>query len=590
MLWVYKTGRPSTPPPPLPTSSAYIPPPLPSDATPASPSANRRQRNAQHRANDIEFATEIGQSLLIEVRRLQALLSERDAQLAASRAEKDGMERSMESLASGLKSVEESLDKYREENWNLEVQNQEVRTQLTDLSGNFTKVESERARLVKELSSARETLDNQKLDNERLGNQLETMKNKHETDMANIRRTNAGLQREKSDIQAAFDTARNELATKGRGIKRSGSAASTSTMILSESGHGPAGGSDVNGGDLDEDEEDVFGTTRRGTLGNRRKTGDYLDSPGGPGSEFEDGSPLARGAPEMNETDKLRGNLSHAQKTIQTLRAALIREKEARMALKRKVKGGEASVSDEEELDDDEDDALTQEDDEVNENDPSQARRQGGTGRRGRGGRGRGIVIPRRGSTLIGRLPRGVQPSRLSTEVSADDVDFSDGIDQADISVNSEQEELASFREGDDDDRDALRASRSSLAAMDPAFADILPRSSSTQTARGGTIGSVRDNRPSSMMFAGDLDILEKLRKQEEEIAELRNRPVVESKEIAIMTDEIPPPPVPEAIVQYVEVEVPAPKPESRETSIQTDDIPPPPAPESSCGAPRSGW
>lgn len=481
----------------------------------------------------------------------------------------------MESLASNHKTLEESLDKYREENWNLEVQNQEVRTQLTDLSGNYSKVEMERARLAKELSGIRETLDNQKLDNERLVSQAEAMKNKHETDMANMRRTNAGLQREKSDIQAAFDTAKNELALKGRGIKRSGSAASNSTMILSESGHERTNGFGGNGEDLDEDDEDVFGATRRGTLGNRRKTGDLLDSSGALGSEGEEGSPFALGgASELNETDKLRGNLSHAQKTIQTLRAALIREKEARMNLKRKMNGGDASAS-EEEL---EDPPTEEEDEAVNENDPLAARRQAAGTRRGRGGRGRGIVASRRGSALIGRLPRGVQPSRLSTEVSLEN-DSEAQSDQGDISVVSEQEELASSREIDND-LSALRASRSSLASIDPAFANILPQSESTQTARGMSIGSVRDNRPSSMMFAGDLDILEKIRKQEEELAELRNKPVIDTKEMAVMTDEIPPPPVPEPIVQYVEVQVPASKPESKDTSAQTDELPPPPVPE----------
>ena len=44
----------------------------------AASSSRRARNNAQHRTNDIELATEIGQSLLGEVRRLQALLAERD--------------------------------------------------------------------------------------------------------------------------------------------------------------------------------------------------------------------------------------------------------------------------------------------------------------------------------------------------------------------------------------------------------------------------------------------------------------------------------------------------------------------------------
>lgn len=545
----------------------------------------RRQRNAQHRANDIEFATEIGQSLLIEVRRLQALLSERDAQLAASRSEKDSMERSMESLAGGLKSVEEQLDKYREENWNLEVQNQEIRTNLSDLSGNLTKVESERARLAKELSTTRDGLDSQKLDNERLTNQLESLTSKHETDMANMRRTNAGLQREKMDLQTLVESTKTELALRERSIKRSTSAASgVHAMITGGSG---SDGHTLEGEDMDED--DVFGPGRRGTLGARRKTGDgLLDSPG---AFSEDGSP-ARGAEQLSETDKLRATLAHAQKSIQTLKSALAREKEAKMQLKKKLVGTGTVQPADLESEDDEDQLSEPEDPikddyEVDENHPEKRKRGAHIARRGGRGRGgRGVLVPRRGS-LVGRMPRGGVPSKLSSEVgtaASEDGESEAYIEasivdhEGDVSLGSEQEELASDRGPSDsfaydDERAALRASQNSLAALDPAFAQIgeeLPHSASaasiSSTARQASLGSLmKEGRPTSAMFASDFHIADHFGARE--VVQPK-----ETREIGIMTDaeEAQSAPIP------TPAPVPAPAPEvtkveTQEISMQTD-------------------
>jgi len=78
--------------------------------TPAAPSTlTRRQRNAQHRTLDMEFATEIGQNLLVEVRRLQALLSERDRALEKFGEEKEGWEGQRDGLLAAVRATEGSV-------------------------------------------------------------------------------------------------------------------------------------------------------------------------------------------------------------------------------------------------------------------------------------------------------------------------------------------------------------------------------------------------------------------------------------------------------------------------------------------------
>jgi hypothetical protein len=54
----------------------------------------------------MEFATEIGQNLLVEVRRLQALLSERDRALEKFSEERDGWESERNGMLAAVRTAE----------------------------------------------------------------------------------------------------------------------------------------------------------------------------------------------------------------------------------------------------------------------------------------------------------------------------------------------------------------------------------------------------------------------------------------------------------------------------------------------------
>ena len=85
-------------------------------------------------------------------------------------------------------------DKYKEENWNLEVKIQDLQNQLSEAQSNAQRAESETKR---QLATLRETSDAHKNEAQRLAHALEDLKAKHETDIAQMRETQAGLQREK---------------------------------------------------------------------------------------------------------------------------------------------------------------------------------------------------------------------------------------------------------------------------------------------------------------------------------------------------------------------------------------------------------
>lgn len=91
---------------------------------------NRKSRVPHRNRNeDVEFAAEISQSLISQVRNLQSLLVERDEELRDLKIDKTSLEISSESLHKRLKALDESEHRYKEENWNLETRIQELSSQ-----------------------------------------------------------------------------------------------------------------------------------------------------------------------------------------------------------------------------------------------------------------------------------------------------------------------------------------------------------------------------------------------------------------------------------------------------------------------------
>lgn len=85
-----------------------LPPPL-AGSTPT----KRRSKvpNNDRRNTDIEFATEIGQGLLLEVRKMQTLLQEKEEQLRSLQIQKADLERAAEALTKQLRQKDEAEGK-----------------------------------------------------------------------------------------------------------------------------------------------------------------------------------------------------------------------------------------------------------------------------------------------------------------------------------------------------------------------------------------------------------------------------------------------------------------------------------------------
>ncbi|CAG8621192.1 15966_t:CDS:2, partial [Racocetra fulgida] len=165
-------------------------------------SSSRRDRNAaKGRQKDIEFATEIGQGLLQEVRRLQALLHEKEERIKELEAEKAELERTIEQLNKNLRANQESK----------ELAKQDLSSQLEDLQQQLTKARSDYTKIEKALSTATDVIEQLKDKEEKLTASLEDLKTRHDKDMANNRRHIAALNREKADLLKIVDDLKTQL-------------------------------------------------------------------------------------------------------------------------------------------------------------------------------------------------------------------------------------------------------------------------------------------------------------------------------------------------------------------------------------------
>ena len=389
------------------------------------------------------------------------------------------------------------VDKYKEENWNLEVALQELRSQQSDAQAATQRLETEHKRLTKALAQARDNADHHKIESERLQGAFEELKNKHETDIAQARKHAAGLVRDKSDLQQTIDTLKAENARAERGLPRFNSpltpGTKTDTDFLT-----PAG--------LDDD-SDVFGTTG-GASTNRRKLdisgmfgtddlgSDYADSP--EHSPFRK-TYLAANHPN-NEIEALQQRLAHAQRQITTLKGSLNREKQHRMRLEG---GGNTFVHD----DEDENEEYVDENTVAVEGKkstkghttPFKVATRGGRNR----GRGRGI------NNLIQKL--GMAANSPGSEYNNDDetnfdvappvpsipIHFSRPEDEEDDEVSQffgsgqdhgQQDEIEHEERVSRSPSPLDSTNRNSVDGMDPAFANVLRRVPSNGSYAGSPL------------------------------------------------------------------------------------------------------
>ncbi|KAH8996727.1 hypothetical protein EDB92DRAFT_1933646 [Lactarius akahatsu] len=554
-------------------------PERPKPASGSSAAQTRRAKNAAHRADDVEFAFEIGSGLLTEVRRLQSLLAERDKAIQDMKEEKDDLDKSVENLRGALKSQEQSTDKYKEENWNLEVTLQELRIQFADSQSTVQRLESEHKRLTRQLNKAREATDQHKNEAERLKNGLEELKANHETAIAQARRQAASLQRDKSDLQQSLDTMKAEMARLNRRLPRMGSPMTPEGRERSDllTPH-------------DREMSDVFSTApstrRRGdTSAVFSADGEYDSSP-----DVSPSRPFQAPNHPSNEVEALQQRLAHAQRQINTLKSTLQREKELKIEYRKRLDASPA-VSD---LNTEE--YVTDNDTEDGTPGTGKNPRRLGSFRAGRGGRGRGRGGARGGITLIQRLEHAARSPPSDFE---EDDDF-DAVTSTPPLLPTLPVFFGGGAEADDEPEPDYPSeepavdppsNRNSLDGLDPAFASVLRRSSSSgslpynrsplrqavvsrtlpRRSRGGA--AFQEARPASLVGQPEALAAELFGTGMDSVAEAET--AVETAEFGCQTELEITPAAPENTDSGVQVDPEVPEPKLMiDTPTQTDPEP----------------
>ena len=145
------------------------------------------------------------------MRKLQALLSEREETLRVVEIEKSKLERHAETLESRIKSLDDSEQRFKEENWNLELVIQDLHGQQAEQKDAETKMHVTIAQLEHEKNMVIKELDDMKHQNAKLSEELETEHKHHEMEIGTLRRTLATTDSDRTSLHQKVQDLRLEL-------------------------------------------------------------------------------------------------------------------------------------------------------------------------------------------------------------------------------------------------------------------------------------------------------------------------------------------------------------------------------------------
>ncbi|KAF9357775.1 hypothetical protein BGX26_003083 [Mortierella sp. AD094] len=186
------------------SGSALAPSALPSSTLPvqtiSKPRRHKVVMSSTSSVNDAAFPLQIQEELLNQVRYWTSQAEMKEKLNQEYDAKINEQERIIDALNKQRRLREESEERQKEDQWNLELQNQEYRNQIAELQAQLSKVTHENGKIQKALAAATEQAEQFKDKEEKTSNQLELVKSRFEQDIAALRKHVAGTQREKSDL------------------------------------------------------------------------------------------------------------------------------------------------------------------------------------------------------------------------------------------------------------------------------------------------------------------------------------------------------------------------------------------------------
>ena len=273
---------------------------------PASPEklgkgTNRKSRNQpQNRVHDIEFATEISTSLLGQVRGLQNLLAEREEALKQAQNDNAELQNNFESLSQRMRGLDDDDQKYKDENWALETQVQDLTALIKDSAAREEKLQQSVNAMKSEKSTAEKEYEELRSQHNKLTDQHSALQKNHDIHVTDSKRSLEDGQTEKEEMQKRID----ELYSQNHDL-----AQAVAYRAKNEQANG----------ERDVQEDDIVESVELDTPENSPPVSPTKATPRHPGLESE----------------TLKSSLTHAHRMIQTLKNNMHREKTEKIELKR---------------------------------------------------------------------------------------------------------------------------------------------------------------------------------------------------------------------------------------------------------------
>ncbi|KAL8825251.1 MAG: hypothetical protein Q9170_007868 [Blastenia crenularia] len=261
----------------------------------------RKQRNqSSNQIQDIELAAQISTSLLSQVRQLQAMLSERDEALKNTSLENSRLEQEAEGFALRLRSMDESEQRYKDENWNLEAQLQELTAEHKDAASREHKIQQSLAAATSEKNATLRELDDLKQAHGKFIEDHTQLRKNQDSELGSLRRDLNSGENERSSMQRKIE----ELTSQNQELAKAfaGRFREEVPDQAADVGSDP----DVNPVDRSDTDHSPPPSPSKGS---RRHS--------------------------MLESETLKSSLHHAHRMIQNLKGNVHREKTEKLELKR---------------------------------------------------------------------------------------------------------------------------------------------------------------------------------------------------------------------------------------------------------------
>ncbi|KAG5360151.1 Nuclear migration protein [Yarrowia sp. B02] len=164
----------------------------------------------------MQFAAGLGEHLLVECRKLQGKLNEREEAINAQSEELDRAKTQQKAMEAKLAKLSQSEDRFKEENWNLELKVTELKSQLSNTTERVKKQAVESGRVADARATDTDTIEELQYREQELKSELEQSKARFESERSDWERVSEELHEDLQQYQRRVAELEEAGKTRGR--------------------------------------------------------------------------------------------------------------------------------------------------------------------------------------------------------------------------------------------------------------------------------------------------------------------------------------------------------------------------------------